>query len=255
MKIGKFVLVTGMGHCGTQWIAEVLNIPEQGVAFTHELKYGLGNWRVLLPLEEKHGISGRYQPYWEQIRLLLRENRFVGDSGSWVTTRIPEVDKIIKVDRTIYLLRNGVQQIHSWTPPWWNPPGDWWYNGYVKYRWELLGKPFGSWDKMSDWEKLCFWWWASVELVDWLQAWMGNVDVFRFEDLIQDTTVLSRLVDSFGLQMPDETLRAWQKTDVNRKVKGERRVSAVWGNWSRQQRKDFLRMCGPKMIELGYEMP
>jgi len=255
MSAGKLVFVTGMGHCGTRWITKVLNNPGQGVTFTHELKYRLGDWRILLPLEEKHGINRRYRPYWEQIRSLLRRNRFVGDSGSWVTTRIPDVDRVIKVDRIIYLLRNGIQQIHSWTPPWWCSPGDWWYNGYVKRRWELLGRPFGSWAEMSDWEKLCFWWWASVELTNWLRVRMGNVDVFRLEDLVQDVAVLSQLVESFDLRMSDEVMREWQKTDVNRKVKGDRGVTAIWEKWSRRQRKAFLRICGCKMIELGYETP
>lgn len=38
---GKFVLITGVGHCGTKWLAHVLRQPKYGIVFYHEHKFAV----------------------------------------------------------------------------------------------------------------------------------------------------------------------------------------------------------------------
>ena len=118
----SFVIATGIGHCGSAWLAHILNRPDEGVRFHHQEKQyvfqGSSSWSILFKWEEEFGLS--YPPagakglpiYWDIMYKDLEEHPFVGDANSWTMTRLPEVSEHIKIDRVIYQLRNGIQQLH-----------------------------------------------------------------------------------------------------------------------------------------------
>jgi hypothetical protein len=49
--------------------------------------------------------------------------------------------------------------------------------------------------------------------------------------------------------------RPSDRTDINRKIEGNRSPSFLWRQWSEEQRKTFINICGPAMINFGYNIP
>ena len=81
---GKFVLITGIGHCGTKWLSTVLHQPQDNMVCYHERKAQLtsGNWYEALQHEFENGIDDYFRPYFEFIADQLAKYEVVGDSGS-----------------------------------------------------------------------------------------------------------------------------------------------------------------------------
>lgn len=199
-----------------------------------------------------------YQKYWNWVSQMRQQYRVVGDANSFVTTHIPEVHDIIGVDRILYFLRNGIQQIEGMRRPWsshsWMDV-DWYFDVFLRSRWKMLDTPFvARWSPLTKWEKACFRWWMNAELVDWLKERISGVEVWRMEDFTGTMEGLAKMVRSFGLE--PERLEHWLKWRPRPRHKSrDTRVKSIWKSWSRDQRQAFIRFCGDKMVELGYEMP
>jgi len=119
----------------------------------------------------------------------------------------------------------------------------------------MLGAPFAErWSPLTKWEKSCFQWWMNAELIGWLKERVSGVEVWRVEDFARTAEGLAKMVRSFGLE--PERLNYWLKWDERPwRDRGDTRVQSIWKSWSRPQRQAFIRFCGDKMVELGYEMP
>ncbi len=81
--------------------------------------------------------------------------------------------------------------------------------------------------------------------------------VYRFEDLLQDRGLLQQLLiklnPSSKVEM-DKLILA-QKTDVNRKIEGDRDPEKLWAKWSCEQREIFEQICGGAMSHYRYQIP
>ena len=82
--VGKFFLVTGIGHCGTAWLATVLDRPDDNMICYHEHKNAVTglNWKASLMHEFEHGLDGRFEAYWQFMRQQMRRFQVVGDSNA-----------------------------------------------------------------------------------------------------------------------------------------------------------------------------
>lgn len=71
---GKYVLITGMGHCGTKWLSVVLHHPEDNMVCYHEMKARLtpGTWYEPLVHELEIGIDDYFDLYFRFIELSFR---------------------------------------------------------------------------------------------------------------------------------------------------------------------------------------
>jgi hypothetical protein len=228
----------------------------------HQIKYEKTrfNWYTALQQELGIGIDHSYDTYWQFIEERLQANRVVGDSNSWTPCVIPEVDSIFEVDRIIYLVRNGIQNVHS--AYYHNARisrSDWLYTHFFRHYWELLDCPGGDWDEYTDWARWCLYWQINQTMPTWLADQLGDekVLVLRFEDLLDDVDVLLNLLDQIdmGIKPARTELETLQETDINRKVQGERSPRVLWAKWTDEQREVFTRVCGTGMAHYGYEMP
>jgi len=269
--VGDFVYIAGMSRCGSKWLANVLDDPIRGVKFTHELAspdngiitnfWWDGRQRHAL----QYGV-GSFAAYWRILRDLLANFRVVGDAISWVPLLVPDMHEQVPVRKVIYLVRNGIQQVHSlWNNTSWryyhnandtNENDVRWNYEYMLHRyWDMLSRPGQDWHEWSEWERICLMWQANTVVTKWLNDLIPGVyvGVHRLEDLIGDISALRRLVENVGLQLDDGELVSWQEYDMNRLTKGDRSPATLYASWTLDQQNAFDRICGSGMEEYGYE--
>lgn len=260
---GRFVLVTGLGHCGTRWISWALTRRRSGRLVHHEYKLRVmrTDWRGGFRHEHELGVDDWYAPYFERVERQLRRYALVGDANSWTMARVPEVDKRLRVDRVIHLVRNGVQNVHALFHFFARriPRDDWTYTHFLPGYWELAGRPFRDRFAFSDWEAWCFAYTLNSIMPEWMAERLGadRVEVVRLEDLVGDVNAFRALVGRLDAGRPpgERRIRRVQRTDRNRKIHGDNSPETLWRHWTDEQRESFRRLCGPTMERFGYPIP
>jgi hypothetical protein len=232
-----------MGHCGTAWLAYALNRPELGVVAWHEARRSLFGYDLDAALlsdqaETEPRFARRYGDYWSFVRRVLAAFPVAVDSNSWAASLIPALSREMGLQRVIYLVRNGIQNVHS---------------VFHHFTGVLDG------DQESHWEYWCRSYRKNEHLPSWLTEHLGpeKVSVYRLEDLVSEPAVLLELFARLGAPaLPQEhELQAWQHIDANRKVQGSREPEVIWRSWTDQQRRIFQDICGSTMAAYGYRMP
>jgi hypothetical protein len=265
--MGEFVLIACVGHCGSKWLATVLNRPQDGMICMHEGRVMAMEkpWHVAFQTEWDKGVDApEFAGFWRHVRRSLKNYDVVGDANDWTPYIIPEVHKHQPVSRIIYLVRNGIQTMNSVAnaSSSWHQFGDasWPIDSFLHRYWELMEKPGKDWAERTRWEKLCVFWKLNWHMVKWLSRELPS-DVWlcpqRLEDLTanENPWVLRELMQNFGLEISDEELQQLQAQDINRKVKGNRDPAYIWSQWTEEQREAFLENCGEEMAAFGYEIP
>ena len=286
---GRFVLVAGLEHCGTGWLAEALNRPEIDMVGFHEQKVRIlkSNYLDLVKHQQAKGIDERFAPYFDFIRDQLAKYHTVVDSNSWPTAHLPIVDKIIPVNHVVYIIRNGIKNVNSlvrhtfpvgeielrrkiWPRGALNMltktveihPDSAWTADKWQQRIECLRQDLDqNYESWTDFERFAFNWRCNEILPEWLKMTMGDsrVSVVRFEDLLEDEAALRKLIntlsDAESDAISDDALREIQGRDVNRKIKGNRDPEKLWKSWSVEDRGAFKRLCERTMTHFGYDMP
>jgi hypothetical protein len=257
-----FFLIAGVGHCGTQWLASFLNRPDEGMVCRHEQKFRVTPWLKAMPYawfpaiqyEIEHGVDERYDAYIEYIKEAQQNVAVVGDSHAWEPFIIPKLQERLSIDRIIFMVRNGVQNVHSLY--YHNSQfgrQSWFYETYLRLHADLLDIPWGD---LDDWGKWCVWWATNVRTPEVL-AQTGPVETVKFETLLADADALIRLTKSLQSLARPTTREAQQHAgvDLNRKIEGDRSPDYLWRTWTDHQRQTFKQLCGAAMEHFSYDMP
>lgn len=263
--MSQFVLIAGIGHCGTKWLAQLLDRQDQGVLFYHQYKYTMAamSWDSWLEMEHERPLAmAEYlEAYCGHMQGQMGKYRVVGDAISWMPLGIPDIDRAIPIGRVVYVIRNGIPQLNSiWhrSQFGWRPSDSWMFANYMKRYWDLMGRPHEKkWNNWTQWEKTCLWWATNAFMPGWLKRQLPEtqIDVYRLEDLVEDIRVLTGLVQSFGLEILQDELITYQGKDINRKIHDSRDPAVVWATWHKEWRGAFGVICGEGMAQLGYEIP
>ena len=203
----SFRVIAGSGHCGTMWLARVLDsVP--GQRWTHELRTTAAD----MPWWEADGMvpsSPAFDVYWSWIEASLERHDVVGDSNSWPPEKLPYIHEYIQpIEKVIYLTRDKGKQLHSilnHSPVW--SARDWpdvaWKR--LAFYAEIAGDP-----SRRDPALLVE---ANDFMPDWLREQGLTVDVYSLEDLTTNLSMLRSLAPLTGAE-----LQAWQQRDINKKV-------------------------------------
>jgi hypothetical protein len=239
-----FKVIAGSGHCGTTWLAHVLDTRTDEVWY-HDLRSEMVHilsapW-TFLDLKQPDDMF--FENYWRWIAgELVQQN--VGDSNSWPPHLLPAVNKRMPIKQVIYLTRNGVQQLNSLatkSPPLSKNPLPKAAEIKLRKLRELAPQvPDKPWDQWARFEKLCLMVLANDFMPDWLRNQGFVVDVYSLNTLTEDVEALSELVP----HLSEEELVECQKTDINRKVEGGRAESTLWRRWPSEWRKAYREIVG-----------
>jgi hypothetical protein len=201
-----------------------------------------------------------YDQYWRWIRGDLDLGN-VGDANSWPPHLLPAVNKVQPIDRVIYLTRNGVQQLHSLStasPTLKRDPLPKVAEVKLKALWDIAWdlaevykqvlewpeKPYGDWTRF---EKLCLMIAANAFMPGHLHGQGLKIEAYNLEWLVNDIDTLAE----HAPELDKKTLKEWQKTDINRKVKGGRAPVTLWRNWSEEQREAYKAIVGEPYLKSG----
>lgn len=264
-----FYIIGGIGHCGTKWLAEALNRPWDGMACSHELmvaKSGFKKkgWWPCAKFVMENGLDERFDPYFSYIDKVTKSSIF-GDAHSWPTIIVPELVGARKVKRIIYLVRNGIQNVHSFDVHTSNinmAVNHGFFSKFVRREVELFGGPFEPqrpWKSLSRFHVICFWWASQIEAIEWIRKSNPGikVEVVRLGDLVapgrKDLFDLAKLISPSATADRLEDIKG---KDINRKVSGDRNPKRLFSQvWEANEREAFKAICGPVMEEFKYAIP
>lgn len=265
MAKGKFYLVAGIGHCGTQWLANALDYRERGIYAIHEgirwwcpRSLSLGSWKDSALYYLEHGINQRFDCYFAKLDELLSQYRIVVDAHSWMPSAVPDVAKRVGISGVIHLVRNGIQNIRSLHKTDHGDPG-FWFRRVIEREAERVG--FELLRDGSEWTQWCAWWAANTATVRWLRK-RGTVDwserqglgvkMYQLEHLVTSLSDFAKLTDWLGIELPRDETQHRQVVDWNRHIMGDRTPVRLLASWSKEQRETFLALCSEEMRRLGY---
>jgi hypothetical protein len=219
------------------WLAHVLDA-QIGETWYHDLRGEMTNGTPWPLLDLRKPDDPFFDIYWRWVTGELSHSN-MGDSNSWPPHLLPAVNRRMPIKRVIYLTRNGVQQLNSLateSPPLRQDPLTGAAEVKLRTRWEIAPEvPNKPWDQWTNFEKLCLMILANDFMPEWLRSHGFVVDVYSLDVLIKDVEVLKELVPSLS----EEDLITYQKTDINRKVKGGRAESTLWRKWPPEWRKAY----------------
>lgn len=205
-----FQVIAGSGHCGTMWLSRVLDsLP--GQEWWHEGRHGITG--VPWSIADAYPPDGElFSGYWWFVRRRMNEleelggSNVLGDANSWPPELLPAVNKVMPIERVIYLTRDKEKQLYSLlhkSPIWSNPP----YTGVAQKRLELYAQMSG---RPLDVGLL-------VDVNDFMPVWLRRqgltVDVYGLEDLTTDYATFKELTG-----LPDGQFDLWRNRNINQKV-------------------------------------
>lgn len=267
---GKFVLIFGTGHCGTKWLANALNFPDQKMVFFHEKKFELiqqlmqpaNVFQYCFDRDTTQGIGAFYDPYWDFMKKLLQDHVLVGDSNSWMVGQLEEIQQHIHVDYAVHLIRNGILTVnsiflksHTVAIP-------------QQRKQDILDRYPGICQSNPRTEAVQF-------LVKWIhtcECWKNNDYIsgalgkilpqdrilpVKLEEITSDPENYQTLCRTFhpGFSMDPDSITQIQNTDLNRKITQSRNPRHIFRGWNQIQRKLFTMICGEEMALWGYGIP
>lgn len=247
----KIWIIASIGHCATKWLTTVL-ADQPGIYAAHEYKQTSSgmDWVKAAKYEARYGVGGpKYKDYFEALSNAQYE--VVADANSWNPFTLPEINDILPLDKVFYIIRHGVSQLHSLysSSAMWReaPRSAFVYNRYLR--------PFykGSDDEFTtttQWERLCWFWQTNALMPGWLTKQGLPVEAVTFEELTQRSG-LSKVLP----EIDQGKIAKWQRQNINRHVRGDRRPQTLWEKWSVDQRDTFARVCREGMELYGYQTP
>jgi hypothetical protein len=239
--MGSFSVIVSSGHAGTTWLATVLD-DQPGESWHQHFREEMTDkpWEVLDLLKPTDKI---FDQYWRWMRGEINVGN-TGDANSWPPHLILEVNKVLPIDRVVYLTRNGVQQLNSLittSPALKKDPlpvaAEDKLLALYKIAPDVPDKLYAEWTRH---ERLCLMIAANDFMPDYLRGHGLTVDIYNLEDLITDLDTLRELAPG----LDDATLEKWQQTDINRKTEGGRAPSTIWRKWSAEQRRAYRDIVG-----------
>lgn len=236
--MNSFNIIAGSGHCGTKWLAAVLD-SQPGVTFHHQYLTEMTGapWELtdIRPPDDPF-----FQQYWRWIRGELHQGD-TGDANSWPPHRIPLVNEVHPIGWVIYLVRNGVQQLNSFlttSPAFSRIPLPKAASEKFAALAEIGG--YGPIDNWSVFKKLCLTIAANDFMPDWLASYGILVDIYSLEELTTDVSVLQELAPMVDV----DEYENWQRKDINQKTEGDRDPFVIWESWTDEQRADYIEVVG-----------
>lgn len=245
----KLVFITGSGRSGTQLLSDLLD-STGSARVLHEPNF----WEDVGTMDALRRDTELAVRYWEDFRgpeVYRRwaekpEIPFYCEINGTIRYQIPAIKRIFPGAKLLMVARDGrgvVRSVMGW--PQFYGPGS--RGAYALA--PLSNDPyFARWPKMSRFEKICWSWNDTHELL--MRAIPEN-NRLKLELLTSDYGYfVERFSKYIGIEISHEE---WLRS-VSKKSRNATKVYAFpeWDEWSEWQKKAFVRICGQTMSKLGY---
>jgi len=245
----EMIFVMGSGRSGTQLLSDLLDSAGTAKVF-HEPNF----WEDVGTMDTLRRNPELAVQYWKEFRSLevyLRwmakpETQKYGEINGTIRYQAPAIKQVFPNAKMLMVVRDGrgvVRSVMGW--PQFYGPGS-------KGAYALAPLPddpyFDEWSKMTRFEKLC---WSLNDTNTFL---MRHIEENRWLQLERLTSDYEYFTESFskyvGIEIPYD---CWH-TRVSEKSKNATKTYGFpeWQDWSKGQKKAFVRICGEAMEKLGY---
>lgn len=250
LSVKRCFFISGMGRSGTQWLSALMR-ESPNVFIQHEwhkLRYGalepMHNEAVGLP------FSARV-PSWETIRVRAVRaamckcgKEVYGECGNKTRYALARLEREFQPVFLMQLVRDGRDVVRSM----WSRQT---YSGHDLHP-PLMPGPGDSyavrWDAMDRFEKLCWLWAFTVEMVDF----HAHGNFVRFEDLLLDyNTLCAKILEPVGMTIPKQVWEAY----IGRRIDKSHAPLRFphWSDWMGKRAKQYWDICGKMMQRFGYD--
>lgn len=247
----RLLFVTGSGRSGTQLISDLLN--KSGVSSVfHEpnFKEDVGT------MDQLRRNQNLAELYWREFRGLEVYRRWIsnpqahayGEVNGTIRYQVPAIKHLYPKAKLFLMVRDGRGVVRSvMGMPQFYRPGS---KGAFALS-PLQNDPIiEEWDGMSRFEKMC---WSWRESNEFLMEYIPASHWLQLERVTTDYDYFTRhLSNNIDMQIP---YKIWEATVSNR----SRNASAAykypsWEDWSCDQKRVYVRICGETMAKFGYEI-
>ena len=245
----KMVFISGTGRSGTQLMSDLIESTGRARVF-HEPNF-LEDVDTMDSLRRNPELSVRY---WQNFRSAEVFRRWVEEPvmplycevNGTIRYQIPAIKQLYPDSKLMLIARDGrgvVRSVIGW-PQFYGPKSK---GAYALS--PLPGDPYLSeWSRMSRFEKVC---WGWNEANEFLMRHILVEHQLQLERLTQD---YEYFFNSFTRCLDIEiSHEAWSKAVSKRSRNATKEYGfPEWQDWSEEQKKAFVRICGETMNKLGY---
>jgi len=239
----RLFFITGMGRSGSVFLSDLLNVP--GADVYHETHADFkalvdAYWNPANANEYIDGMRGRVIA----SRILSTQCEIYGEVNGLLRFHVNALRRFENAT-ILHLVRDGRLVVRSGMNRKAFTPTDSNVTGRIE---PWADDPYRErWPAMDRFEKVCWYWASTVRYLIQLQ-----VPVVRFEDVISTYEQFDRqLLQPLQVTVSYEH---WQAEKSRPKNSNTENAFPVWRDWSADQKRQFLDICGDVMSTLGYEI-
>jgi hypothetical protein len=247
----RLLFVMGTGRSGTQLISDLLNASEKAVVF-HEPNFR-EDVSTMDVLRRDHQQTLRYWREFRGVEIFKRwmkepEGMLYGEVNGTIRYQAQAIRELFPKARMLLLSRDPrgvIRSVMGWKQ--FYGPGS---KGAFALA-PLSGDSFeAEWGDMSRFERICWGWQNTNQMLmkvippsHWLMLEKCTTDYEYFD---------RHFSQNVGIQI---TRQVWQQ-HVSQKSRNATKEYGfpAYDMWTEEQKQSFMRICGPTMQKLGYQV-
>tara|TARA_R110002111_G_scaffold261897_1_gene336134 strand:+ start:1105 stop:1851 length:747 start_codon:yes stop_codon:yes gene_type:complete len=245
----KYVFITGMGRSGTKFLSGLLSL-DTGINVFHEEIGNREYWLLSWYLGESYQL-----PFLNLAKKKLEQSKVpstIVDVNSYLQNSVESLEKVFLNSEVLHLVRDPRKVIPSI------------YTRRDDNRVHKIPKDsdeISNWLQMNKLQQVCYnWVHTTNSLID------SGTKLIKFEDVTSDYNYLkNHVLEIVGANISQEQFENFRKIKVNRtkswlyrylyaKYKSKTFVNenANFVDFSDEEKKMFMDICGPTMLKLNY---
>lgn len=240
----RLFFITGMGRSGSTFLANLID-QITDISVHHET---FTDYKALIsayyePESAKKYFDGRRGKI-IAIRIKQSKCKVYGEVNSLLRYHVNVIRNFHDAE-ILHLVRDGRLVVRSIMNRKAFTYEDQKHTGLIK---PLPGDEYrGIWPEMDRFAKVCWYWSSTCSFL-----LKQRLRVIRLEDIINSYELFeSQVAYPLQIHVPYEL---WLKEKDKPRNMNEKRSFPMWPNWSIDQKRIFINMCGDIMMNLGYEI-
>lgn len=245
----RMIFVMGSGRSGTQLLSDLLDSAGTAKVF-HEPNF----WEDVGTMDTLRRNPELAVQYWREFRSLEVYRRWMekpvaqmyGEVNGTIRYQAPAIKQVFPKVKMLMVVRDGrgvVRSVMGW-PQFYGPESK---GAYAVS--PLPNDPYwDEWPHLSRFEKIC---WSLNDTNRFLMRYIADNQWLQLERLTSDYDYFTEF---FSTYVDIEISYDCWHSRVSKKSRNATKEYGFpdWPDWSEEQKKSFVRICGETMEKLGY---